>query len=111
MSVLHEMMYAVTCSDKTVNIMDIDYHQLNSITLVTAGGVSQSLCLDPLCGEINSVIKSKSDTLQIPTENSQGQSDNKIIPLIHPSDLVRRSFLMNTNDNGEKLRAQVVGSE
>jgi hypothetical protein len=31
-----------TCSDKTVNIMGIDNHQLSSIPLVTAGGVSQS---------------------------------------------------------------------
>ena len=111
MGVLHEMMYAVTCSDKTINIMGIDYYQLNSIPLVTAGEVSQSLLLDPLCGEINPVIKSTSDTLQIHIENSQGQSDNKIIPLIYPSDLVRRSFIMNTNDNGEKLRAHVVGAE
>ena len=28
--------------------------------------------------------------------------------LVHPSDLVARLFLMNTNANGEKLRAQVV---
>ena len=31
-----------TCSDKTVNIMGIDNHQLCSILLVTAGGVYQS---------------------------------------------------------------------
>ena len=31
-----------TCSDKTVNIMGIDNHQLKSIPLITAGGVSQS---------------------------------------------------------------------
>jgi hypothetical protein len=31
-----------TYSDKTVNIMGIDNHQLSSIPLVTAGGVSQS---------------------------------------------------------------------
>ena len=30
------------------------------------------------------------------------------MPIIHASDLVGRSFLMKTNDNGEKLRAQVV---
>ena len=30
------------------------------------------------------------------------------MPLIYPSDLVGRSFIINTNDNGEKLRSQVV---
>ena len=30
------------------------------------------------------------------------------MPLIYPSDLAGRLFLMNTNDNGEKLSAHVV---
>jgi hypothetical protein len=30
------------------------------------------------------------------------------MPIIHPYDLVGRSFFMNTNDDGEKLRVQVV---
>ena len=37
-----DVQHISTCSDKTVNIMDINNQQLNSITIVTAGEVSQS---------------------------------------------------------------------
>ena len=94
----------------TFKVLTDDTNKIISRSNVRSAGLplEYNLRLDPLCGEINQVVKSKSDTLQIPTETNQEQSDNKPMPIIHPSDLVGRSFLMNTNDDGEKLRAQVV---
>ena len=94
----------------TFKVLTDDTNNIISRSNVRSTGLplEYNLRLDPLCGEINQVVKSKSDTLQIPTETNQEQSDNKPMPIIHPSDLVGRSFLMNTNDDGEKLRAQLV---
>ena len=65
-----------------------------------------NLRLDPLCGEPKEIVKSKNDTIDnIPDQNEIQQ---KPMPMIHPSDLVGRSFLLNENKNGEKFRAKNV---
>ena len=68
--------------------------------------MEHNLRLDPLCGEPTKVVKSKSD------DNNQNQSENKPtnMPIVSPSDLVGRSFLMDKNDNGEKFRAKIVSA-
>ena len=65
--------------------------------------MEHNLRLDPLCGEPTKVVKSKSDN------NNHDQSENKSenMPIVYPSDLIGRSFLMDTNENGEKFRAKL----
>ena len=66
-----------------------------------------NLRLDPLCGEPTEIVKSKNDNANI---NNQDQSEDQqsSLPIINPSDLVGRSFLLQGNENGEKFRAKIV---
>ena len=65
-----------------------------------------NLCLDPLCGEPNQIVKSKGDN----GNNNPYQSEiqQKPMPIIHLSDLVGRSILLSENNDGEKLKAKIV---
>ena len=66
--------------------------------------------LDPLCRESEQVIKSEVDAIMLPDNYNIGQIDIKIqvMPLIEPSDLFIRSFLMYPNINGDIIRSQIV---
>ena len=68
--------------------------------------MEHNLRLDPLCGEPTKVVKSKSDN------NNDNQSENKSenMPIVYPSDLIGRSFLMDINENGEKFRAKIISA-
>ena len=81
-----------------------------------------NLRLDPLCGEPCKIVKSKLDhTTQtqmkivgkesnVKENNNPVQNEDKptAMAIINPSDLVGRSFLLDTNENGEKFRAKIV---
>ena len=79
-----------------------------------------NLCLDPLCGEPCKIVKSKLDNTtqtqmkivgkEVKDNNNPVQNEDKptAMAIINPSDLVGRSFLLDTNENGEKFRAKVV---
>ena len=78
------------------------------------------LRLDPIYGETKQFIKSKSENMQlyqldksqiIPLENDKpNQSEIKTnpLPLIEPLDLVGQSFLLDTENGEEILRAQII---
>ena len=74
-----------------------------------------NLRADPTGGESNPIIKSASDEVssQLDPTLYHGESNNLPIPthaapLIHPEDLIGRTFLMDTNDDGNALRVRVV---
>ena len=68
--------------------------------------MEHNIRLDPLCGEPNKIVRSKSDN------DTQDQSENKSknMPIIYPSDLIGRSFLINKEEHGEKDRAKLVSA-
>ena len=81
-----------------------------------------NLRLDPLCGEPCKIVKSKLDNTtqtqmkivgnesNVKDNNNPVQNEDKstAMAIINPSDLVGRSFLLDTNENGEKFRAKIV---
>ena len=68
--------------------------------------MEHNLRLDPLCRGPTKVVKSKSD------KDNLDQSENKpkSMPIIYPSDLIGRSFLIDKNENGERHRAKIVSA-
>ena len=92
----------------TFKILTDDTSKIISRSNVRSADVPMeyNLRLDPLCGEPKQIVKSKNDTID--DNPDQNEIQQKPMPMIHPSDLVGRSFLLNENENGEKFRAKIV---
>ena len=62
----------------------------------------------PHSSTLSRIVKSKSDDLN--NKSIQSEEQSSLIPIINPSDLVGRSFLLNGNENGERFRVKIIES-
>jgi Reverse transcriptase (RNA-dependent DNA polymerase) len=109
--------HAMTWKIRTDDTRKIIYH--SSVRPATSD--SPNYRLGPLHGEeiANPIIKSNKDTflLEWPDDNGESYPDNKDAPevvkrppdaIIHPTDLVGRTFLKDTEEDGQRFRVQIV---
>ena len=103
----------------TFKILTDDTNKIINRSNVRSSGLplEYNLRLDPLCGESKQFIKSKAETMQLYTldesqstpleDDKLSQSNDKTKPMaiLKPIDLVGRSFLLDTDNGENKLRA------